>query len=211
MDGWTTRFFKSTRGKVVELLRRRSASVSDLASELDLTDNAVRAHLATLERDGLIEQAGSRSSARRPETLYGLSTSAEGLFPKSYHTLLNSLMDALAEDHSSEDIKRILRRAGEKMVGDKADELHDKDLRTRIDVAASLVENIGGLAEIHESPESYTIAGFSCPFGQAVCHDRNVCLVIESMLTTLTGQEVQEQCDRSDRPKCNFAISKSGT
>lgn len=208
MDGWTARFFKSTRGKVVELLRRKSASVSDLAGELDLTDNAVRAHLTTLERDGLIEQSGSRSSARRPETLYSLSRSAENLFPKSYHALLNSLMDVLEEDHSPEEIRNILKSVGRRMVGDKLDELRSEDLPARIGVAAALVEDIGGLAEIHETPESYTIQGFSCPFGAAVCHNRDVCVVIESMLATLTGERVLEQCDHSDRPRCNFSILK---
>jgi predicted ArsR family transcriptional regulator len=46
------RFFASTRGRIVTLLRRSSHTVEELAQALDLTDNAVRAHLATLERDG---------------------------------------------------------------------------------------------------------------------------------------------------------------
>src|SRR5215471_5815189 len=54
------RFFTSTRGKIVTLLRRESQTVEELARALDLTDNAVRAHLMVLERDGLVRQRGSR-------------------------------------------------------------------------------------------------------------------------------------------------------
>jgi DNA-binding CsgD family transcriptional regulator len=47
-------FFESTRGKIITLLRRSGCTVEDLARELGLTDNGVRAHLATLEREGAL-------------------------------------------------------------------------------------------------------------------------------------------------------------
>ena len=50
------RFFASTRGQIVTLLRRALRTVDELAGELGLTDNAIRAHLAALERDGLVTQ-----------------------------------------------------------------------------------------------------------------------------------------------------------
>ena len=50
------RFFTSTRGKIITLLRRASRTVDELAQALDLTDNAVRAQLAALERDGLVQR-----------------------------------------------------------------------------------------------------------------------------------------------------------
>lgn len=57
---WNQRFLSSTRGQIILLLRRKSRTVEGLAQELRLTDNAVRAHLATLERDGLVLQRGVR-------------------------------------------------------------------------------------------------------------------------------------------------------
>jgi predicted ArsR family transcriptional regulator len=63
------RFFSSTRGRIVALLRAATRTVDELADALGLTDNAVRAHLVTLERDGLVEPSGqprpSSSSPRR--------------------------------------------------------------------------------------------------------------------------------------------------
>src|SRR5207249_6425780 len=57
---WDERFFASTRGRIVQLLRRATSTVDELAEALGLTDNAVRAHLAILERDGLVQQKGVR-------------------------------------------------------------------------------------------------------------------------------------------------------
>src|SRR5437899_12396588 len=54
------RFFASTRGRIIQLLRRGSRTVDELAEAVDLTDNGVRGHLATLERDGIVAQTGVR-------------------------------------------------------------------------------------------------------------------------------------------------------
>jgi predicted ArsR family transcriptional regulator len=58
--GLGRRFFETTRGQIVGLLRRGRRTVEELARALGLTDNAVRNHLATLERDGLVRQDGVR-------------------------------------------------------------------------------------------------------------------------------------------------------
>ncbi|HEX7176746.1 MAG TPA: ArsR family transcriptional regulator, partial [Pyrinomonadaceae bacterium] len=73
------RFFDSTRGRIVSLLRDGSKTVNDLASKLELTDNAVRAHLLTLERDGLVRQSGVQRGARKPHFAYELTAEAERL------------------------------------------------------------------------------------------------------------------------------------
>src|SRR5215207_4354647 len=52
---WLERLLAGTRGHILRLLRRRERTVTELAAELSLTDNAVRTHLSALERDGLVE------------------------------------------------------------------------------------------------------------------------------------------------------------
>jgi predicted ArsR family transcriptional regulator len=57
---WDQRFFWSTRGRIVTLLRRSGRTVEGLAGELGLTDNGVQAHLATtLERGAYLIQGYS--------------------------------------------------------------------------------------------------------------------------------------------------------
>jgi predicted ArsR family transcriptional regulator len=62
MTPWRRRFFATTRGRLVALLRRREHTVV----ELGVTDNAIRAQLTGLERDGLVEQRGVRRGAGKP-------------------------------------------------------------------------------------------------------------------------------------------------
>src|SRR5690242_6161938 len=89
------RFFESTRGQIVTLLRGSACTVDELAQKLELTDNAVRAHLSTLERDGLVRQSGIRRGPRKPHFTYTLTPESDRLFPKAYDELLNQLLAVL--------------------------------------------------------------------------------------------------------------------
>ena len=80
-------------------MRRAGFTVDELARELDLTNNGVRAHLATLERDGIVRQSGvvkRESGGGKPAYLYELTPEAEDLFLKAYEPVLYRLLDVLA-------------------------------------------------------------------------------------------------------------------
>src|SRR5262249_31339515 len=74
------------------------ATVNELAEALNLTDNAVRSHLSTLERDGPVRQSGKRTAVRKPEVLYSLTPEAGQLFPKAYDLLFNQLLHSLVHE-----------------------------------------------------------------------------------------------------------------
>src|SRR5688572_33391803 len=93
------RFLETTRGQIVGLLRKSAATVEELARSLGLTDNAIRSHLTTLERDGLVRQEGVRRGpgAGKPATVYEIHPDAEPLFSRAYAPVLAALLDELAE------------------------------------------------------------------------------------------------------------------
>jgi predicted ArsR family transcriptional regulator len=118
------RFLTSSRGQVVRLLRRGERTVDELARALGLTDNAVRSHLAALERDGLVRQAGLRRGVSKPAYAYALTPAAERLFPKAYGTLLRLLLDVLAERLPPAALDEALRDVGHRVAaGDGAPRL----------------------------------------------------------------------------------------
>ena len=61
---WRKRILQSTRGQILGLLRTGDRTVDELATKLRLTDNAVRAHLISLERDGFVAPVGRRAGIR---------------------------------------------------------------------------------------------------------------------------------------------------
>ncbi len=194
----------------MQLLRRGSASVNELAEALDLTDNAIRSHLNTLERDGLVAASGKRPGVRKPETLYALTPDADQLFPQAYHLLLNSLLEAVGRRMTPEEIERMLREVGRALGAAQGPSPADASLRDRVERAANVLNGIGGLAEVREDGE-IIIQGYSCPLSAAVEHHPDVCKLAESLLAEVIQAPVHEMCDRSGPPRCTFRIEKSGT
>jgi predicted ArsR family transcriptional regulator len=86
-----------TSGRILELLRRGPKTVDELAVALVLTRTAVRAQLAGLERDGLVEQRGSRRGTSKPSRMYGVTAQAELLFSRAYVPILTQLLHVLAQ------------------------------------------------------------------------------------------------------------------
>src|SRR5687768_14151798 len=98
------RFLETTRGQLVTLLRRGPLSVDELARSVGLTDNAVRAHLSTLERDGMVRQSGTRrgTGAGKPATLYELHPDGEAFLSRAYAPVLGALVEELVDQLSPE-------------------------------------------------------------------------------------------------------------
>jgi predicted ArsR family transcriptional regulator len=148
---WDQKFFESTRGKVVTLLRRGDRTVEELAQELDLTDNGVRVHLATLERDGIVRQRGSKrhgSGSGKPAYIYELTPEAEELFPKAYETVLGQLLDVLAVQLGPQESEALLRSVGRRLA--EGQTVRADEVRGRLEAGVGVLNKLGGLAELEE-------------------------------------------------------------
>jgi len=206
---WRNRFFKTTRGRLVALLRRGQLTVEELAAALGITDNAVRAQLATLERDGLVEQQGVRRGGRKPSYAYGLTAEFEPALSRAYAPLLVRLLGELSERKSGEKLVELLRTAGQRWATELPP-AHGSP-RARAEAAAALLEQLGGATEIEEQDGQLVIRGFACPLALAVREHPEVCAAVESLLEKITGMPVRERCDRTgEAPSCRFAIDAKG-
>lgn len=204
---WNQRFFSSTRGRILTLLRREKRTVEDLAGELTLTDNAVRAHLATLERDGFVRQQGMRRGTGKPAFEYELAPEAENLFPKSYGQVLNELVQALEERMNRAELEATLRTVGRRIAARQ--NIPPGDLRARLEAAIEVLNEMGGMAELEEENGAFAIRSYSCPLAAVVPGHREVCTLAETLLTELAGAPVKEHCECGERPQCRFTIAES--
>ncbi len=206
LSNWNQRFFTSTRGQIITLLRRSGRTVDDLAQALDLTDNAVRAHLTTLERDGFVIQRGLRRGSGKPSFVYELTPEAEYLFPKSYGQVLDELLEVLDERMTVEELDNLLRAVGQRIAAKR--NIPTGDLSVRLEAAVEVLNELGGMAELEIGEEAFCIRGYSCPLAAAVPGHPQVCHLAETLLTELVGVPVKEQCDRNGTVKCRFWVEK---
>ena len=199
------RFFESTRGQIVTILRRSPCTVDELAGKLELTDNAVRAHLLSLERDGLVRQSGLRRGPRKPHFTYVLTPEADRLFPKAYDALLNQLIAVLKTRLNADEIEDVLREVGRAVAAD-APGGQNADLESRVQTALKVLEAIGGAAEVEQHEDKFVIVGSGCPLAAAVAVHPEVCHLAETLVAEIVKVPVEEHCDRHGTPKCRFEI-----
>lgn len=204
------RFFESTRGQIVMMLRASPCTVEELARKLELTDNAIRAHLLTLERDGIVQQSGLRRGPRKPHFTYALTPEADALFPNAYDALLNQLIAVLKNRLNPEEIEDVLREVG-RAVAREAPQGKRDDLESRVQTAMKVLEAIGGVAEVHHDGDKIVIRGSGCPLAAAVAVHPEVCHLAETLITEIVKVPVKETCDREGSPKCRFEIDTATT
>ena len=207
---WDERFFQSSRGRIVTLLRRSKSTVEDLARALDLTDNGVRAHLGVLERDGIVRQRGSlrrtSSGGGKPAYLYELTQEGEDLFPKAYAPTLGRLLDVLCERLGLEESEALLRSVGRRLA-EEHDSTRADGAHARLEAAVEVLNELGGLAKLEERDDALVIRGYSCPLAGVTPEHPEVCRMAEALVAEVAGVCVQEHCDRSERPRCCFEVA----
>jgi predicted ArsR family transcriptional regulator len=205
---WDPQFFSSTRGQIVALLRRTRQTVDDLAARLGLTDNAVRAHLLRLERDGLVRQKGLRRGERRPSLLYELTPEAEGLFPKAYAPVLGKLLEVVSEASSAAEARRLLEESGRRLAAGRPPVAGGPE--ERLQEAAEVLSALGGLAEVETLPDGrLLLRGFSCPLSELVVAHPELCTLAEALVCEVSGLAAREHCERTpgEPPRCRFEVS----
>lgn len=212
--GWDPRFLSTTRGQVVALLWRAPRTVEELATSLGVTDNAIRTHLSSLERDGLVRQRGVRRAVGKPAYVYDVTPAAEQLFPKAYGPVLGHVLDVLGERMPADAVEALLREVGARLAAESGSPApRNRTSAERVQRAVAVLEGLGSMVEIEDAGATsgkVRLRGFSCPLASAVAAHPEVCRLLESLLAEVVGAPVTECCDRAARPRCGFEIATGG-
>lgn len=213
MRWWETSIGGTVRGRIIALLRRGERSVEELASELAVTDNAIRAQLQTLERHGVVHQARIRreGAVGKPATMYAIAPQAEPLFSSAYAPMLKALLASLEERLDSRELDAIFRDAGRRLAEQQSigDSGAVKQLEARVRSAAAVLSSLGAEIDVEHTPGGYLLRGHACPLSAAVRSQPNVCHAVEELVAGVTGATVVECCDRDGHAKCRFAVRRT--
>jgi predicted ArsR family transcriptional regulator len=199
---------QNTRGRLIALLRRSPHTVEELATALGVTDNAVRAQLVTLERDGMVRQHGLRRGSGKPSFSYALRSDFEPLLSKAYIPMLVRLLRGMGERLPASQMTDLLNEVGQAWAGELP--RLSGDLRSRVVAASNLLNELGGVTEIEQDHRCLVIRGYSCPLALAVRENRGVCVAVQALLSRYLGENVVEHCDREgERVQCRFEVQSS--
>jgi predicted ArsR family transcriptional regulator len=205
LPGLSRRFMESTRGQVLGLLRRGARTVEELAGDLGLTDNAIRAHLATLERDGLVKQEGLRRGlgAGKPAVVYEPTAEAKLRLSRAYAPVLAALLEELVERLPDEETESLLAAVGRRLA---ATVPRRGTLEGRAREAVTLLNDLGGDASLEPSGAGFLVRGCGCPLSVAVSRRPETCRMVQALLSDITGVPVGQCCHQGSKPQCCFTV-----
>ena len=213
MRWWETSVGGGARGRIIGLLRRGERTVEELASELGVTDNAVRAQLQVLEREGLVHQSRVRHTGAvgKPATMYAVPERAEAYLSAAHAPLLAALLAALEWRLNERELEALFRDVGRRLAEgvDRVGISRPRELEARVNAAAAVLTALGAEIDVERTTSGYLLRGHACPLSDAVRVQPGVCRAIEELVAGVTGAKVVECCDRSGTSKCCFDVRRS--
>jgi predicted ArsR family transcriptional regulator len=193
-----------TRGRIVDIIRRSPATATEIADQLEMTYNAVRAHLSVLERDGLVRVAETRRGDTRPAVVYELAPNVDDVLSHAYMPFASHLVRVLGERVPERELDDVMREVGRRLAKERSRPAGS--LTDRVDAASALLQELGAPNEVERVDGTARIRGFGCLLAAAVQGRPQVCHAMESLLEEFIGAPVRECCDRGERPRCCFEI-----
>ena len=155
----------SSRARVVEALRRGPRTLEQLVQELGLTRTAIRLHLATLEGEAAVVRRGLYRGRTKPSHVYELTSAAEERLSRAYVPVLTQLLHVLSARLDRAAFDAIMRDVGRELMRDRV--RARGPLRERVAAASELLNQLGGLTEVHDDGDALVIQSHGCPLAAA--------------------------------------------
>lgn len=207
------RYEGSTRRQLLHLLKTRGEScVQELSGALGISEMAVRRHLQTLERDGLVRVSTVRRPVGRPSYRYALTERADEMFPRNYAQLTLDLLDELQALAGTGAVDRLFAGRREKLEARYRERMRGKHLRDRVAELAA-IQNAGGyMAEWEEDRDGFRFYEYNCPIAAVAGSYRQACRCERELFAALLDAEVERtECLAEGDVRCAYVIrSRAG-
>jgi DeoR family suf operon transcriptional repressor len=196
--------FKSPIGKVLANLRDGPKTIDDLAGELKLTANAVRNQIRKLVAAGLVEVSGRRAGVSKPSVLYSITLEGQIQFSTLYLPVLSQFLRVAEGQCSGKQLGSFMSETG-RALGRRYPR-PSGTTKQRVDAAAKLLGNFGGLPTVQRSNGSLIIRSSGCPLSALTSEHPAACRILQSLLHEYIGRPARICCIRGEDPQCCFEV-----
>lgn len=197
-----------------QLLKNKPGlTVDELSKGLKITRNAVRQHLAALERDGLISPGATRPSGGRPQQLYALTDKGKEVFPRHYSWFAQLVIQSIKDEHGAEELQKRLSAMGSGVAAQLRTQ--HPGLKTReqkVEKLAAVMDQLGynarSAATTNKAP---VIEADNCVFHELAIKNPEICHFDLAMMGAFTDSKVDHQeCMARGGNVCRFKFTPKG-
>ncbi|WP_223596154.1 helix-turn-helix transcriptional regulator [Neobacillus bataviensis] len=180
------------RQRIIHVIKSNgAASMSEIASVLDITGEGVRQHLLQLERDGWISRFAEKTNGiGRPHIRYRLTTAGEHLFEKNYDHLTIEVLDTMVNHLGETALKQVLSAMIEERVREWEPKLAGLTTLERLNALKDFYMKNDFYMEVVQTGKEYYLIERNCPFHNVALKRPILCSVTVSVLTHLLGCNV---------------------
>lgn len=197
----------AARLAVLDAIRGGARTVNAMAEKLSVTDNAVRLHLAALERDAFIARGVVRSGqVGQPAAEYELTPAGELALSTAYAPALTALVAALGARLEARSARSVFLDAGRRLA-DQLPSHASGSLNERAHACAALLESLGGKIDVSSVRGKATLQGTGCPLAGAVRTEPGTCYIVQALLEKHAGVGAVQHCQHGEHPACRFEIT----
>lgn len=152
------------------MLKRGTATAGAIAHHLQVTPQAIRRHLKTLESSELIEHQSAQEGIGRPNHVYQLSRKGREHFPDQYDQFALSLLNTVADTMGPEHVSKLLKHQWQNKAKEYREKLGEAPLEDRMQTLVKLRQAEGYMAECHPAEEEDAAAFVITEYNCAIAH-----------------------------------------
>ncbi len=201
---------QATRQRILEILKEHdTATVEELAKELELTPVTIRHHLDILRSEGLVQapQVKRRDTPGRPQHVYGLTEAADSYFPKNYAGFTDMMLHEMRDQVEPDKMRLILNGVANRMAIKAPIGPANETMPQRMERVVKFL-NAQGYDSSWESAENgYLLHAHNCPYHDVARENVEPCVMDSSLIAQLTGVTPQRvQWSFSGANFCTYLI-----
>ncbi|NJK72349.1 MAG: iron-sulfur cluster biosynthesis transcriptional regulator SufR [Synechococcaceae cyanobacterium SM2_3_60] len=168
---------RDAKAVILQLLRRRGqATAKELATDLDISPQAVRRHLQELEEAAMISHSRHTEGLGRPQHMYVITDTGRAQFPSQYDEFAVSFLTTLADHVGPEQLETVLHHQWQQKALSYRQQVGQGSLPERIDRFAELRSAEGYMVDWHpHSQAGYVLAEYNCAISQVATNFPTVC------------------------------------
>lgn len=186
---------RSTRQRILETLRRRGPrTVADLAASFGLSPVGIRAHLCSLEDEGLAAKTGVRASRGRPARLFGLTDDARHSFPQRSGSLALEVLEEVEALGGRDLVIRALERRTRRVLENYQGRVRARSPEGRIRGLARIRDAEGYLCDTEKNGRTLPdIVERHCPIAEVSERWPEVCRMEAELFGRVLGLPVKRE------------------
>lgn len=184
--------------------------MGEMARQLGITEMAVRRHMNTMERDGLVSATLVRQAMGRPTHRYMLTEQANSHFPNNYHRLVLDFLEVLESEADGGSIAHLFDKRKQKLIGKYRERLSGGDLKRKVEELARIQNENGYMADWEQDGDGrFVLDEYNCPIAKVADRYNHACQSELEMFAELLGARVERvECLASGGKKCRYVIRR---